>query len=139
LPSNAEVLLDTSAALPFLLRGHAAHPSTHAALDGHRLGLAGHAAIETYSVITRLPGLERVSPAVAVQMLRHNFPHTVHLSAKRSASLLSTLASSTISGGASYDALVAAAAVEHGCVLATRDHRAVSTYKHFDVEVRLLA
>lgn len=138
MPSSADLLLDTSAAVPFLLRGHPAHASIHAAVRGRRLGLAGHAAVETYSVITRLPGPERVSPAVAHQLVRRNFPHPAHLSSKKSQSLLATFALAGIAGGATFDALVAAAAVEHGCVLASRDQRALTTYAAIGVEVLLL-
>jgi predicted nucleic acid-binding protein len=37
-----------------------------------------------------------------------------------------------------YDALVGATAVEHRLVLATRDRRALDTYRALDVQVELL-
>lgn len=138
MPTSAELLLDTSAAVPFLLTTHEAHATTYAALRPHQLGLAGHAAFETFSVITRLPGTARVSPPSAARILKHNFPHAAHLSAKRAASLLTDLAGYAVSGGAVYDALVGAAAAEHGRTLATRDRRAASTYAAIGVDVMLL-
>jgi hypothetical protein len=36
-----------------------------------------------------------------------------------------------------YDALVGAAAAEHGSILATRDQRALDTYRTLDVRVEL--
>ena len=39
------------------------------------------------------------------------------------------LESRGIAGGAVYDALVGATAIDHGCTLATRDRRAVDTYR----------
>ncbi|RNL61999.1 type II toxin-antitoxin system VapC family toxin [Nocardioides marmoriginsengisoli] len=138
MPTSADLLLDTSAAVPFLVRTHVAHAATHQATSKKRLGLAGHAAFETFSVITRLPEPSRVSPDKAALMLRHNFPHTRHLSARRANELIAKLARSAISGGAVYDALVAAAAVEHGCVLMTRDARALNTYSAMGADVILL-
>lgn len=138
MPTSAELLLDTSAAVPFLLTTHEAHATTYAAMHHHRLGLAGHAAFETFSVITRLPGTARVSPSLAARILKHNFPHVAHLSAKRAASMIAAFAEYSVSGGAVYDALVGASAVEHGRTLATRDRRAATTYADLGVDVLLL-
>lgn len=54
-----QVLLDTSAAVPLLVADHAHHKATLEALDGRRLGLAGRAAFETYSVLSRVPAPNR--------------------------------------------------------------------------------
>ena len=43
-----------------------------------------------------------------------------------------------VSGGAVYDALVAAAAAHHRLPLVSRDRRAAETYRAFDVEVEIL-
>ena len=136
--TSAERLLDTSVAIPFLIRGHPAHAATQAALPERELGLAGHASFETYSVLTRMPEPVRTSPSTAVRLIRHNFPRTRYLAAGRAEALLARLAEQGISGAAVYDALVAAAALEHGCVLVTRDRRAVSTYSSVGVELLVL-
>ena len=44
-----------------------------------------------------------------------------------------------IAGGAVYDALVAAAAAEHGITLATRDRRAADTYRVLDIDFELIS
>jgi len=49
--------------------------------------------------------------------------------------VLGRLAGTGIAGGAVYDALVASAAAQHQVPLATRDTRALLTYRAFDVEV----
>lgn len=133
---NVERLLDTSVAVPFLLRSHSAHPATFAEFgQDTRLGLAGHAVFETISVLTRLPGNSRVSAATATHLVHQNFPASLHLSARASGGVLDRIARHGISGGAVYDALVAAAALEHGCALVTRDRRALPTYAAIGVEV----
>jgi predicted nucleic acid-binding protein len=57
------------------------------------------------------------------------------LSAKTSARLPEVLAELDVSGGAVYDALVALAALEHDCALATLDLRAGDTYRALGVEL----
>jgi len=136
--TSAERLLDTSVAIPFLMRGHPAHAATQAALPERELGLAGHASFETYSVLTRMPEPARTSPATAIRLIRHNFPASRYLSADRAEALLTRLAEQGISGAAVYDALVAAAALEHDSILVTRDRRAVSTYASVGVELLVL-
>lgn len=43
-----------------------------------------------------------------------------------------------IGGGAVYDALVAAAAIEHGLPLVSRDQRALQTYQTMGAELVLM-
>jgi toxin FitB len=122
------LLLDTSAAIALVLEDHEAHTATVAAARGRRLGLAGHAWFETYSVLTRLPGELRRSPADAERLLAHDFPKSTFLSASETAALGTELARLGIAGGSVYDALVGAAARHHGQPLLTRDARARPTY-----------
>jgi predicted nucleic acid-binding protein len=131
-------LLDTSAAIALVVADHEHHETAIGALASRERGLAGHAAFETYSVLTRLPGPARRSPAVATRILRTDFPNTLFLSAAGAAALLESVASHGISGGSVYDALVGAAAREHDLPLATLDRRAVGTYRRLGVEVELL-
>lgn len=139
-PSAAEpCLVDTSAAVALLVVDHQHHQHTFAALSGRELGLCGHAAFETYSVLTRLPGVQRVSAPVARRLLSENFPQTRHLSARAAAELLSSLSEHRLGGGATYDALVAATAVEHDLALVSRDRRAAQTYQRLGVRLELLA
>ncbi len=136
--SGKPVLLDTSAAVAFLVADHAGHEATFEALADRRLGLAGHAAFETFSVLTRLPPPARRTPAVVIQLLDANFPHSRFLSGEQAAVLLASLATSGIAGGSVYDALVGAAAREHGQTLVTRDRRALETYRELGVTVELI-
>lgn len=135
---NAEVLVDTSAAVPLAVADHRDHAATFAALADRRLGLAGHAAFETFSVLTRLPPPARRTPAVVARLLRTNFPRTRFLSADGAASLVGRLESLGIAGGSVYDALVGATAAEHRLRLVTRDRRATEIYGLLGVDFELL-
>lgn len=132
-------LLDTSTAVPLLLEGHASHHGVRSALAGRTLGLSGHAAFETYSVLTRLPPPFRLSPGSASRVLTANFPESRFLSARRAERLLGELPERAVAGGSVYDALVGACAAEHDLVLATRDRRAVDTYRHVGARTEQLA
>jgi predicted nucleic acid-binding protein len=136
--SREPVLLDTSAAVAFVVADHKHHDATFVALADQRLGLAGHAAFETFSVLTRLPSPARRTAAAVTRLLAANFPETRFLSAKRSAELLDELAGHGIAGGSVYDALIGAAATEHELTLATRDRRALGTYRELGVDVQLI-
>jgi predicted nucleic acid-binding protein len=72
-------------------------------------------------------------------LLAAGFPYNRFLGAKAAAALLRDLHALGIAGAAVYDALVGAAANEHGLVLATRDQRAVETYRALDVRVELMS
>jgi predicted nucleic acid-binding protein len=133
-----DLLVDTSVAVAFTLIGHEHHEGTLELLGDRVLGLAGHAAYETFSVLTRLPPPARRSPATVARLLASTFPHTRFLGPEAAASLLPELGALGIGGGAVYDALVGACAREHDLPLATRDRRALETYRALDVRVELL-
>ena len=67
-----------------------------------------------------------------------NFPLTRFLSAEGSAALFARFADGEFAGGSVYDALVAAAAAEHELVLATRDRRALETYRAVGASIEFL-
>lgn len=117
MPTNAEpqVLVDTSAAVAFVVADHDHHEATFTALAPRRLGLAGHAAFETFSVLTRLPAPARRAPEAVARLLARNFPATRFLSADGAARLLAGLAGHGIAGGSVYDALVGATARRAPC------------------------
>lgn len=137
--SAAALLVDTSIAVALAVADHEHHETTFQALGHRRLGLAGHAAFETFSVLTRLPPPARRTPATVARLLATNFPHSRFLSAKGAATLLAELDRLGIVGGAVYDALAGASAREHGLTLATRDRRALETYRALDLRVELLS
>lgn len=132
------LLVDTSVAVALVVADHEHHGATLDAVGERRLGLAGHAAFETFSVLTRLPPPARRTPSVVAEVMATNFPASRYLSASAAQRLLTRLPALGIAGGSVYDALVGAAAKEHGMVLATRDRRALATYRALEVDVELL-
>jgi len=128
-------LVDTSAAVALVVEDHEAHVAMLDAVQGRRLGLAGHAWFEAYSVLTRLPAGLRRSPADALRLLAHNFSASGFLGEAEAARLGGELARLGISGGAVYDALVGAAARQHGLPLVSADARARPVYEALGVDV----
>jgi predicted nucleic acid-binding protein len=141
MPANARtaaVLVDTSVAVALVVADHDHHEDTFQALRGRALGLAGHAAFETFSVLTRLPPPARRTPTTVTQLLARTFPATRFLGTRAAASLVTMLGATGIAGGSVYDALVGATANEHRLTLVTRDRRALEIYRKLQVEVELL-
>lgn len=97
---------------------HEHHAAAAASIErrlarGDRLAIAAHALVETYAVLTRLPAPHRLAPADAWALVKANFvkPATViALTGAAHASLLEGLAAAGISGGRTYDSLIAASA-----------------------------
>jgi predicted nucleic acid-binding protein len=133
-----DLLVDTSVAVALTVADHDRHESTFAELADRRLGVSGHAAFETLSVLTRMPPPARRTPATVARLLAASFPYSRFLGERAAASLLTDLGSLGVAGGAVYDALVGACANEHALTLATRDRRALETYRALDVRVELL-
>jgi predicted nucleic acid-binding protein len=129
------IAVDTSVAIPLLVRSHHDHAAVVRWWNGQEVALSGHAVAETYSVLTRLPGDARLAPADAARLLNARFSAPLVLSVSRSRKLPDTLSRLGIAGGAVYDALVALAAKEHEVALATRDARARGTYDAVGVKV----
>src|SRR5450432_2699242 len=135
---HAIALLDTSTAVALVVEDHEAHVATLEAVRGRRLGLAGHAWFETYSVLTRLPGSLRRSPADVLRVLAHNFPASAFLGEGEAVELGRDLARLGISGGAVYDALVGAAARQHHLKLISSDVRARPVYEALGVAIEII-
>ena len=91
--------------------------------------------METYSVLTRLPGDVRLTPLDAARLLRARFAPPLVLGPDVAGGVPDLLAAVGIAGGAVYDALVALTAVQHGADLATRDRRARDTYERVGARV----
>ena len=133
------VAVDTSVAVPLLVRSHHHHADVVRWWDGQEITLSGHALAETYSVLTRLPGDARLSAEDAARLLDARFTTPLTLSGRPAQRIHSTLSRLGIAGGAVYDGLVALAAKEHGMALATRDARARGTYEAVGAKVVLVA
>lgn len=132
-------LVDTSVAVALVLTGHTAHDLTNREVGKRIVHLAGHAAVETYSVLTRLPGGARVAPGDAQRLLTERFAGVICPKGDVLAKQLADLAAAGIKGGAVYDGLVSlAASVEAGAVLLTRDLRAAATYARLGVAVEMV-
>lgn len=124
---------DTSVAIAALDPSHQGHAACRRALVELRPALAGHAAFETYSVLTRLPLPLRLTGEQAVAVLAEAFPTPCWLSAEEDEALYGQLGDREIVGGSVYDALVGWAARANGRRLLTRDQRARRTYRALDV------
>src|SRR3984957_7621840 len=133
--NRPQLLIDTSVAVALAVASHEHHQSTRKAVGDRSCGLSGHAAFETFSVLTRLPPPNRRTPRAVARLLAHNFPGSRFLSAQGAERLHARLSSLGIAGGAVYSPPVAATAAEHGIPLAPRDRRAAETYRALDIDV----
>lgn len=139
MPTSADrYAVDTSVAVAALDGGHTAHAACRAAVTDHHPALAGHAAFETYSVLTRMPGQLAVDGPTASRLLSRAFPEACWLTRSDARALLDPCASVGITGGAVYDALVGEAARRAGRRLLTRDQRARRTYDLLGVDYELV-
>ena len=129
---------DTSLVVAAFASWHEHHEPARRALDGG-LRLIEHCALETYSVLTRLPPPHRSSGAVVRDFLDIRFPQPLlRLSASAYRRFLLGLAENGVTGGAAYDALIAATAVGCKAELVTCDRRALPIYERYGVRTRLL-
>lgn len=137
--TNTEhVLVDTSAALALSQPQNPFHQAARTRLSACRRGMAGHAAIELLSVLTRLPAPQRLRPAAALRLEVANFPDSRFVSATATGDLLREFIEAGLAGGALYDGLVGAAARQHKLTLITCDKRAEPTYRTLGVTYELL-
>lgn len=137
--TGRRLAVDTSVAVPLLAAAHLHHDAVADWANGRDLSLCGHAASETYAVLTRLPGDSRVAPDDAVALIDEDFDEVLVLSGATAKVAHRELARRGVAGGATYDGLVALAALEHDAVLVTRDARARATYEALGVPVEVLA
>jgi predicted nucleic acid-binding protein len=129
------VAVDTSVAIPLLVRSHRDHDAVVRWWAGQQLALSGHALPETYSVLTRLPADARLAPSDAARLIAARFSAPLTLSNSRVRRLPETLSRLGVAGGGVYDAMVALAAKDHDVPLATRDGRARGTYQTVGVHI----
>jgi predicted nucleic acid-binding protein len=117
---------------------HEHHDAGRRILDG-AVRLVEQCALETYSVLTRLPPPHRASGDVVRDFLVARFRRPfLGLSAAAFRVFLLELPHHGVSGGASYDALVAATAASHGAELVTCDRRAAPIYERYGLRVHLI-
>jgi predicted nucleic acid-binding protein len=137
--AQAERTPDTSITIAALLADHTAHEVAGDALAWCTTTIA-HVATETYSVLTRLPLPHRTEAHTAATALHERLP-TAHLTLAASdyAGAPRRLAEAGISGGATYDGLIALTALAHNLELLSRDHRAARTYRALGARFQLIA
>ncbi len=139
MPTSAEQwAVDTSVAIAALDGGHAVHATCRRTVMHRRPALAGHAAFEVYSVLTRMPGAITVDAPTAAAVIARAFPSQVWLTPTAAAALLARVGALGIVGGQVYDALVGEAARANGCRLLTRDQRARRTYDLLGVDYEIV-
>jgi predicted nucleic acid-binding protein len=133
--------VDTSVAVALVVADHEHHQARVEAVGDRRLGLAGHAAFETFSVLTRLPRRRGARLGWSPACWPRTSPPAGTSPPPRPAtfSVLAWLGELHIGGGSVYDALVAAVARQHGLPLVTRDLRAVPTYRALQVDLEILS
>lgn len=130
--------VDSSVVIAAFASWHENHDSAREALANQPRAIA-HAAVETYSVLTRLPPPHRALPSIAHEFLAQRFDEPLlSLSATGYREFLAKIASTPILGGSTYDALIAYTAVEQDAVLVTLDRRAATTYEAVGAEVEQL-
>ena len=129
------IVADTSVVVAAIAEWHECHEDADAALP--RVAVA-HTLVEAYSVLTRLPEPQRADPSVVAAVLRARFDRVVSLTARDALRLPSTLAELGVSGGATYDALIALTAAAHGASILTLDRRAADIYRRCGVAARLI-
>ncbi len=74
----------------------------------------------------------------AATLLTERFAAPLLLTTADTARLPELLAARGIAGGAVYDAIIGMAALQNGCVLATRDARATGTYQAIGARVEVV-
>jgi len=129
---------DTSVVIAAFASWHENHEAARRALDSG-LRLVEHCALETYSVLTRLPPPHRTSGEVVRDFLTARFPQPfLRLSEDAYKDFILGLPDQGVTGGAAYDALVAATAAGCEAELITCDRRALPVYERYGVRAQLL-
>ncbi len=131
-------VVDTSVVVAAFASWHALHDSADNVIDGGAR-LVAHCALEAFSVLTRLPPPFRATAPLVRDFLADRFPDAyITLDTEQYRALIPRLVELGISGGAAYDALVAATARRAGETLVSCDRRAARTYQRLGADFLLL-
>jgi predicted nucleic acid-binding protein len=133
------IAADTSLVVAAFASWHESHEVARRALDaGPRL--IEHCALETYSVLTRLPAPHRSHGTIVREFLEARFRQPyLRLTVPAYREFILRLPERGISGGSSYDALVAATAAACSAELLTCDHRALPIYERYGARARFVS
>lgn len=130
--------IDSSVVIAAFASWHEYHAIARKAMTT-RPRLIAHAAVESYSVLTRLPPPHRASPDIVRTFITERFTDPfLTLSQNGYQELLATVAAGQILGGSAYDALIAFTAAEHDATLLSLDRRAAATYETVGAHVEQL-
>jgi predicted nucleic acid-binding protein len=132
------IAADASVLVPALLAAHEFHDACHESA-GLIDAAVGHALVETYAVLTRLPQPYTVPPVQASAALRSYSDEVLTIPGPELADALDRFVIARASGGATYDALIAVTAAHHGASLLTRDERAAEVYERLGTDVMWVA
>lgn len=133
------IAADTSLVVAGFASWHESHDGARRALDAG-LRLIEHCALETYSVLTRLPAPHRSSAVIVREFLEARFPQPfLRLTARAYKDFILGLFDHDVTGGSAYDALVAATAASYGAELLTCDRRAIPIYERYGVQARIIS
>jgi predicted nucleic acid-binding protein len=123
------IAVDSSIVVAGFASWHESHSLAVKVLD-RSPRLIAHAAVEAFSVLTRLPPPHRAQPQIVHDFLTIRFTEPVlTLSDVGYLELLATAATSGLAGGQTYDALIGFTAAEHEATLISLDRRAAVTYE----------
>ena len=132
------ISVDTSVIVAGFASWHEHHDEARRTLD-QKPRLIAHCAVESYSVLTRLPPPHRAPADVVASFLTARFAEPpLALPTTNHTALVRLLAERGITGGAAYDALVAATAEHHDAELVTLDVRAERSYRLVGARFRSL-
>jgi len=129
--------VDSSVAIAAFGEWHELHRPAVEALAASPT-IVAHAALEAYSVLTRLPEPFRAPASTVVEYLAANFAaRRPALPAAQQRRLPELMDRAGVRGGAVYDGLVGLTAAAAGAELVSLDLRAAETYARLGVEYRL--
>lgn len=117
--AGAIFFVDTSCIIAAVCGWHDHHAQAAAEIErrleaNQRLATAAHALAEAYAVLTRIPAPHRLAPADALALIQANFidgARVIALDSQGYRSLLKRAGSEGISGGRTYDAIIAECAI----------------------------
>jgi predicted nucleic acid-binding protein len=130
---------DTSTVVAAFASWHALHDAARRELD-RGLDLIEHCALETYSVLTRLPPPHRVRADIVRDFLDSRFQQPfLRVPPEAYRQFVLELPTRGVVGGAAYDALVAVTAATNRIELVTCDRRASAVYERYGVRTLFLS
>lgn len=134
---DSEATCDTSVLVPALLPAHEQFPVCITVVE-RVAAIPAHVLFETYRVLTRMPGSDRVPPRTAIAVLESLAWKPLQLPGGDCLPLIRAVARAGVVGGPIYDAQIAATAKHHGLTLLSRDRRAATVYDLVGVDYELV-